>query len=101
MKLFNIIIFFLFLVGAVNAQSKKEQILQLQTKVDGLSQVLIAEHLLTEQNNLKQQNSIDSLQRVLKVNQNDILEIQSELDACKEDLNEAKQRCALLGVECE
>ena len=96
-----VILFFVFFTGISFGQSKKEQILQLQTKVDSLSQVLIAELLLTEQNNLKQQNSIDSLQRVLKVNQNDIFKIQSELDACKEDLNEAKQRCALLGVECE
>jgi formylglycine-generating enzyme required for sulfatase activity len=83
------------------AQSKKEQILQLRTKVDSLSQVVLNERFVAQQNTLKKQSGIDSLQRVLQVVQSSIRTTQNELNVCLENLNSETQCFVLKKLECE
>jgi formylglycine-generating enzyme required for sulfatase activity len=83
------------------AQSKKEQILLLQTKLDSISKVVLKERSDAQQHNLKRQSSIDSLQRELQLVQSSISTIQNELNACLENLNSERQYSVVKKLECE
>ena len=63
MKLLNVIIFFLFFVGALNAQSKKEQIEILKMKLDSIEKVSVQLNKEVQQKKIQS----DSLQSLIQI----------------------------------
>lgn len=83
------------------AQSKKEQIVLLQTKADSLSHVVQKLKSVAHQNTMKQQCSIDSLQRAQQEYQIRISEIQNEFNTCREIFHSQTHHTVIKKMEFE
>lgn len=83
----TILLSFLMILFVHNsfAQSKKEQLANLQNKYDSLVQVSQLERLNAEKSLLKMQRKLDSLQTDLQRSQNNLNVFKNELNKCEEN----------------
>ena len=95
MKLLYTIIFFLFFVGTVNAQSKKEQIASLTYKVDSLNVVIMSVTNAAHSKEKTLNFTVDSITKKLNSTKNELTRISQDFDKKKEEyasLNALKNR---------
>jgi len=87
LKLLNAIIFFLLLVGSVNAQSKKEQIASLTYKVDSLNAVIKSVTNAAQSKERSLNFTIDSITKRLSATRNELTRISKDFNTTKEEFS--------------
>ena len=85
MKLLNAIIFFLFFVGVVNAQSKKEQIVILSNRIDSLNSVINNERRLSQSKERELNLKIDSIGKKLNATESNFEGVKGDLEQTKKE----------------